>query len=111
SDHEFFLPLEIARKVGEWSLDGEAGRAFMRDAADQWVVGGIAAHECGGKGECLFEIHETIVPHDRQTLLNLGLRWKLSESSTFLASAGREFGPRTDDRQDFVFYLGVQLLR
>ena len=111
SDHEFFLPLEIAGKAGAWSLDGEVGRAFMRDGESQWAVGGIAAHGCGVKGECLLEVHETVVAHDTQTLLNLGLRWKLSGSSTLLASAGREFGPRTDDRQDFAFYVGIQLLR
>jgi hypothetical protein len=74
-------------------------------------VGGIAAHKCGGEqGECLLEVRDRITSHDTQTLVNLGLRWKLSERATLLASAGREFGPRTDERQDFVFYLGVQLV-
>ncbi len=110
-EHEFFLPIEIAGKSGEWSFDGEAGREFVRGAGNRWAVGAIAAHGCGERGECLFEVHERIAPHETQTLLNLGLHWKLSEHASLLASAGREFGPRTDDRQDFAFYLGVQLLR
>ena len=111
SEREFFLPVEIARKIGEWNFDGEIGRAFVQHGDNQWAIGGIAAHACGSRGECLFEIHETLAPHDSQTLVNLGLRAKLSESSVLLASVGREFGPATDDRQDFVFYLGVQILR
>jgi hypothetical protein len=109
-DHELFLPVEIARKLGEWSLDGEAGRDFVHGGEDQWIIGAIAAHECAS-GECLFEIRDRVASHATQTLVNLGWRWKLSEHATLLASAGREFGPATDDRQDFAFYLGVQLVR
>ena len=111
SDREFFLPVEVATKVGEWSLDGEAGRNFVEGGEDQWIVGGIVAHDCGSKGECLFELHETSEPHNSQLLANLGLRWKISDSTFVLASAGREFGPRAPDQQAFAFYLGVQLLR
>jgi hypothetical protein len=110
-EREFFLPVELARKVGEWTFDGEAGRNFVRGGDSEWIVGGIVAHKCGGEaGECLLEVRDRFASHDTQTLVNLGLRWKLSEHSTLLASAGREFGPHTDERQDFVFYLGVQLV-
>jgi hypothetical protein len=111
SDKEFFLPVEVATKTSEWSLDGEVGRNFVNGGDDQWVAGGIVAHECWSKGECLFEVHETSAPHNSQTLLNLGLRWPLSESAILLASAGREFGKSTEEQQTFVFYLGIQLLR
>lgn len=112
SEHELFLPVEIAGAYGGWSLDAEAGRELVRGAGNPWAVGAIAAHGCGGeRGECLFEVHERIAPHETQTLVNLGLRWKLLERASLLASAGREFGSRADDRQDFAFYLGIQLLR
>jgi len=111
ADHELFLPIEVAKKLGEWSLDGEVGRNLVRGGDNEWIVGGIVAHKCGGEqGECVFEVRDRITSHDTQTLVNLGLRWKLSERATLLASAGRELGPRTDDRQDFVFYLGVQIV-
>ncbi|TMG83985.1 MAG: hypothetical protein E6H74_07570 [Betaproteobacteria bacterium] len=61
--------------------------------------------------ECLGEIRETSAPHNSQTLLNFGVHWKLSESLVLLASAGREFGARTEDQQRLLVYLGVQLLR
>ena len=108
---EFFLPVEISGKAGEWDLDAEAGRNFVRHGDSEWIVGGIVGHACGVAGECLFEVHETYAPHDSHTLVNLGLHWKLSEGAILLASAGREFGPAVDERQDFVFYLGLQLLR
>lgn len=112
SEREFFLPIEIARKFGEWTVDGEVGRNFVHGGDNEWVVGGIVAHKCGGEaGECLLEVRDRITSDDSHTLVNLGLRWKLSEHSTLLASAGREFGPRTDDRKNFAFYLGVQLER
>ena len=83
----------------------------MRPGPDQWVVGGILAHGCGADRECLFELHEADSPHESHTLLNLGMHWKLSDSLVLLASAGHEFRPRGDGQQEFVFYLGVQLLR
>lgn len=109
-ERELFLPIEVAGKMGEWAWDGEVGRAIVRNGDNQWVAGGILAHDCGAHGECLFEVHETVADRVTQSLVNLGLRWKLSDRATLLGSIGREFGPRTEDRQDLVFYLGVQLL-
>ncbi len=111
SDRELFLPVEIAAKAGEFSLDAEVGRNLVRPGRDQWVVGGIVAHACGAQRECLLELHEAYAPHESHLLVNLGLRWNLSDSLALLASAGHELGPRGDDPQGFVFYLGLQLLR
>ena len=110
-EKEFFLPLEAAREVGGWSLDGEVGRNFVQHGTNQWVAGGIVAHACGEGRECLFEVHEAHAPHDSHTLLNLGLHWKLGESTVLLASAGREVGARSDEQQGSLFYLGIQVLR
>jgi len=110
-EKQFFLPLEVATEAGEWGLDGEVGRNFVQHGANQWVVGGIAAHACGEDRECLFEVHEAHATHDSHTLLNLGLHWKLSDSLVLLASAGREVGARSDEQQGFLFYLGIQVLR
>jgi hypothetical protein len=108
---EFFLPVEISGKAGEWDLDGEVGRNFMQHGDSQWVVGGIIGHGCGEGRECLFEVHEAHAPGESHALVNLGLHWKLSESMVLLASAGRELASHGDDQLGFVFYLGLQLLR
>jgi hypothetical protein len=111
NDAQFYLPVEFAKTLGGYEFVAEAGRNFVEHESDQSEAGVVAAHDCGGEVECLAEVHRTWSPHDNQTLLNLGLHWKLSERSILLASAGREFGTASAERQRFVFYFGVQLLR
>jgi hypothetical protein len=114
SQRQFFLPVEAATVVGEYELDGEIGRNFVAggtNPANQWQAGFVVGHVCAAQVECVGEVHETVAAHTAQTLLNLGVHWKLSESLILLASVGRQFGPRTDDQQRALFYLGVQLLR
>jgi hypothetical protein len=110
SEKEFFLPFEAATKAGEWSFDGEVGRNFVRGGDNQWWLGGIVAHECGSKGECMLEVHEIHDSHQSQTLVNLGMHWKISDSLNLLVSGGREVGAKRDDQQSVVFYLGIQVL-
>jgi hypothetical protein len=50
-------------------------------AEDSWEGGLILAHDCPHGVECLMEVHETLEPHDSQTLINLGARWKFATSS------------------------------
>jgi hypothetical protein len=107
---QFFLPIEAATVVGEFGLDAEIGRNFVEQGHDQWMAGVVVAHSCGGTVECVGEVHQTSAPHNSQTLVNLGVHWKLSESRFLLASVGREFGPPTDDHQHLRFYLGFQFL-
>jgi hypothetical protein len=112
ADKEFFLPIEIAGKAAGFEFTTEFGRNFIQNGADQWEAGVVAAHACGSENlECLLEVHETQAPHDAQTLLNFGIHLKLNESLIFLAAAGRDFGPRTDDQQRFLYYAGLQILR
>ena len=108
---EFLLPIEISKKVGDVGLDAEIGRNFVSHGSNQWVLGAIVAPKCGEKAECLIEIHETLAPHEHQTLVNIGMRWKLAESMTLLAAVGREFGTVTDDQRHALVYLGLQVVR
>jgi hypothetical protein len=110
-DKELLLPVEVATEVGGFGLDAEVGRNFVEHEPDQWVAGVIVAHSCAENVECLAELHETSAPHDRQTLVNLGVHWKLSDSLILLAAAGREFGSRTDSQRSSLVYLGLQLLK
>ena len=108
---QFFLPVEIATVAGDFGLDAEVGRNFVQEGPNQWVVGGVVAHSCGEKVECVGEVHVTAAPHDVQTLVNLGFHWQLNESLFLLGAAGREFGPSSPDQSRFHFYLGFQILR
>jgi hypothetical protein len=111
AERQFFLPLEAATELHDYALDAEVGRNFVQGGTSQWAAGFIVAHACGQNLECLAEVRETLSPHDSQTLLNLGVHWKLKQSLVVLAAAGRQVGTRTDDQQRLLFYLGLQFLK
>jgi hypothetical protein len=111
-DKEFLLPLEAATKVRGFDFAADLGRHFVEHESDYWSGGVVVGHSCGSEAvECLAEVHREWRPADMQTLLNFGLRWKLSEVLTFLGAAGREFGRSSDDQARAVIYLGVQVSR
>ena len=109
--HEFFLPLELAGDVGEFSFTTEAGRNLVQGGPNQWVAGLVVAHGCGEGVECMAELHTVQSPGEHQTLFNVGLHWKLEESLTLLAAVGRDFGTRTDEQRQSLVYLGLQFTR
>ena len=108
---QWFLPLEASTTFAGFGLDGEIGRSFGAQAPGSWATGLILSHDCGHALECLVEIHETLVPHDAQALLNFGGRLHLGDSLALMAAIGRDVGPESDDRQDLLFYFGLQILR
>ncbi|MBV8380558.1 MAG: hypothetical protein JO369_07345 [Paucibacter sp.] len=112
--HEFLLPLEISADVGSgFSVAAEIGRNFVNsgDAPNQWIAGFVLAHDCGPSVECLGEVHQSQSPDAHQTLVNIGLRWKLREALTLLAAGGREFGTSSIEQQHSLIYLGLQITR
>ncbi|WP_194270713.1 hypothetical protein [Glaciimonas soli] len=117
SGSQFFLPIEVSGKVGEFDLDGEIGRNFVQNGPNQWEAGFAAGHACGKGVDCLFEIHETYTQGadgaggSTQTLLNVGASWQFTKSLAILAAAGREFGKRTPDQLQALFYFGIQITR
>jgi len=111
-DAEFFLPLEVATKFQAFEIAADLGRHFVQHEDSFWSAGIVVGHACGSEEvQCLAEIHREWRPGDAQTLVNFGLRWKLTDSLTFLGAAGREFGHASEDQARAVIYLGVQLSR
>ena len=108
---QFLLPVEAAFPVGNVRLDFEAGRAFVRGRPNQWVLGAILENACIPDSECLLELHRTSENEGSVLLVNVGLVHELNKSLKLLASVGREFGAIPIARNEFVFYLGVQVLR
>jgi hypothetical protein len=108
---EFFLPVEAATVLGDFTVAAELGRNFVQDGPSEWLAGIVVAHSCSAKVECVGEVHETAIPHNSQTLVNVGFHWQLSESLFVLGAAGREFGPSNADQSRSHFYLGLQILR
>ncbi|WP_077037959.1 hypothetical protein [Pelomonas sp. KK5] len=112
--HSFFLPVELSADIGGgFSIAAELGRNFVsaEGAKNEWVGGFVLAHDCGEGVECMGEIHHTTSPGSHQTLLNFGLHWKLQESVTLLAAAGREFGTRSEEQLKSLVYVGLQFTR
>ena len=110
----FFLPLELSAAIGRgFSIAADVGRNFVSgaDATSTWQAGFVLAHDCVEGVECLAEIHETRAPGEHQTLLNVGLRWKLQDSLTLLSAAGREFGTAGGDQLHSLVYVGLQFTR
>jgi hypothetical protein len=107
---ELFLPLEGATKVGSFELGAEVGRNLVENGRDEWLGGFVVGHACGPKLDCVAEIHGTAAEHF-QTLVNFGVHWEIGDDLVLLAAAGRDFGPRGEDRQDLICYFGVQVLR
>ena len=106
----FFLPIEVATSIGAYQWDVEAGRTFVERNPDEWALGLIIARACGFGFECAAEIHETLTGGEPVSLLNFGFRHPLNKTLTLLAAAGREFGPRSEDPQVFIFFLGIQVV-
>jgi hypothetical protein len=110
-DRHFFLPIEIATQFGEFAIAAEVGRDFVHGGTSQSVAGVVAGHACGEGKECMLETRMSQSAGVRRTLLNFGVHWTLDDSLGLLAAAGREFGPRSDERQQSLFYLGLQFTR
>jgi hypothetical protein len=110
--HQFFLPVEVAGKVGGFGFSAELGRNFVSgDGANQWIGGLVAGHGCGERVECMAEVHTTQSPRAHVTLLNFGAHWKLDDTFTLLGAAGRDFGTAGDERRQVLAYIGVQITR
>ena len=109
--HRFFLPLEFATELPGFGVAAEIGREFVQRGPNAWAAGVVAAHACGSEIECMAEIHTTQAPGEHQTLLNLGLHWKLDDALTVLAAIGRDVGVRSDEHRQALVYLGLQIKR
>jgi hypothetical protein len=106
---QFFLPIEASTRIGAWGLDGEVGRNFASEIPGSWAAGFILARELAPGLVWMAEVRESLAPHDIQTLVNLGAHLQLNGRLNLIGALGRDIGPHTYDREDILFYLGLQL--
>jgi hypothetical protein len=110
-----FLPLEIARKVGEVSLDLEVGTyipIYGVHGEHEDILGLVAGHGFGSRWELDVELYND---HLRGagvdiTTLDLGGRYKLHRAFNLLFMAGRSAHSNSQGQVDFMGYLGIQIL-
>jgi hypothetical protein len=107
----FLLPVEVSRSFGAVTLVGEVSYQFIHADEDEWIYGLLAAFQASDDLELLAELHGTTSTNfsNWDPVLDLGLRRKLGERFTLLASVGT--GLNDDpERTRLVAYVGVQVL-
>jgi hypothetical protein len=112
--HQLYLPIEASGHLGEWTWVAEVGRTLVVGTnnpgnINAWQTGQLLAHACGEEVECMAELYETHTSLGTKVLLNLGLRWKLDEHSTFIVAAGHETADSGLAARSALVYVGVQL--
>ncbi len=108
---QFFLPVEIAKSMGRLEFDCEAGYNFIQNTPGLWTLGGIAGYFPVESTELLVEVHAGSVLGSgggNETFLNLGGRYKFTDSVILLVSAGRSLSP--PGANEYLGYLGMQFL-
>ena len=108
----YLLPLEFARKVGDYGLNFEAGR-WLRPApqTDSWIAGFAVGRELRKGLELIAELHDEHGAHSarHELALNFGARWAWSERYTLLAAAGSDLHNGLGAKDSPLTYLGLQI--
>lgn len=107
-----FLPLEIARKLGEVSLDLEVGTYIPIHGEHEDILGFVTGRQFGSRWELDVELYNDHL-HGAGvniTTLDLGGRYKLHRAFNLLFMAGRSARSNTKDQVEFMGYLGIQIL-
>lgn len=110
---EFFLPFELQRDLGRFSINPEAGFAFHEGEGDHWVLGLAAGYQAVPERlELLGEVRTEIESDsgDDETVFNLGTRVSLWRRFKLLVSGGRSFRHSSSGEPDLLLYLGLQVL-
>jgi hypothetical protein len=108
----YLLPLEFARKFGDWGVNLEAGR-WLRPSAqdDTWIAGLAVGRELRKGLEFIAELHDERAVHAsaHELAVNLGMRWEWSERYTLLAALGADVHNGLGPRDAPLTYLGLQI--
>ena len=109
---ELFLPIELQRSFGPFSVNPEVGYLFKREDRDEWAYGLALGYAPFDSVEFLGEINGGADNELRkhQLVFNLGLRWQFSEHVGLLAAAGRGLRGSSAGEPEFLSYLGLQVV-
>lgn len=105
-----FLPIEISKKLGDFSLTGEGGYLSIKGAHDEIAYGVVGGYEALEHVEFLAELHNTsYTGGGNNTLIaNAGIKYLISPNYSFLFSAGREL-ITPELSKSTLFYMALQL--
>jgi hypothetical protein len=105
------LPVEVSKKFGLLTLDGEFGYTFNQHSENEWLYGLFCGYEIRENLTMLAEIHggATTQFNSNETVFNIGTQWDFTKKYGLLASAGRSFSRPTSDKPNLLLYLGLQM--
>ena len=106
------LPVQITHKLGPLDLDVEVGVYTRKDGVQEHIAGLVAGRSLSERLDLAVELyndHATGAPPN-QTTLDLGGRFKLTDSFIALFMAGRSVSGTAAGQPDFFGYFGVQIL-
>lgn len=107
----YFLPVEVAKKIGPINVDFEAGYYFPRHGPREQILGLVAGQSLTPRLELDAEIYDdraSGAPHD--TTLDFGGRYKLHRGFIALFMAGRSLRGNAGGEPEFIGYFGIQIL-
>jgi hypothetical protein len=105
------LPVEVARKVGPFDVDFEAGYYPLGHRPRERILGFVAGRQVTKRLELDTEFYNDramgAMPHN--TTLGFGGRYRLHRDFILLFMAGRSFS-NSNGQPEFMAYIGVQIL-
>jgi hypothetical protein len=106
------FPVQISRKFGAVDLDFEFGPVLSSVGRSEWLYGIVGGKDVTKTTELMAELHGTARTSFARDVLtvNLGIRQKLSDWCTFIASFGHEVRSPDDEPLALIGYGGVQLV-
>jgi hypothetical protein len=106
-----FLPLEVAGRFGNVSLDLEVGTYIPIHGEQEDIVGCVFGRGFGSRWELDVELYNDHVHGSAAiTTLDLGGRYKLHRGFNLLFMAGRSAHSNSQGQIEFTGYLGIQIL-
>ena len=105
-------PVQISRKFGAVVLDFEFGPVLSTVGRSEWLYGIVGGTDVTKTTELMAEFHGTSRMNFAQDVstVNVGVRQKLSDWCTFIASFGRDVRSPNEEPAAFIGYCGMQLV-
>ena len=107
----FQIPFQIARKLGQFHVDGEFGPLASTVGRSEWLYGLVGGVEVAKATSLMAEIQGTSRTNFTRGVLalNFGVRHEFTETRILIASLGHEIY-NADDDLALIGYLGLQLI-
>ena len=111
--NEYAFPVQFEKTIGTWVLGADFGYAYVKDDQDYFFSGLLLGH---GFSPRLEAVGEVSLAADRQsiedmneTVVNFGIRDKISEVVNLIVSAGTGVtAPKGASKIDFISFAGFQ---